>query len=831
MKKLFTVLLCVCMILSVVPMTASIADGEQSQVMFDDVPDGTWYTDAVMWCRERGYMAGTSDNTFTPNGAMTRAMIVTVFAKVADVDLSSDEYGEVMFEDVDAGEWYTRPVCWAAKSGVTAGTGAGLFSPETTVTREQFMQMLYRLLQYIGVDTTYKGGNAFNAFGDKANVSDWAVDALKWAAENDLISGTGSANGAMYLSPLGTVTRAQAAVFLKSALEKNLGGEYPVGKITLGDADISEFTVVYGADFNVKMHEDMRKSAEFFVNAIKNACGVELAMYKDSELPAQEGAHEVLIGVTNREDAGLVSVDRSGLGEYAYLYEMQGNYLILTCPENKPGAGKAVTSFLEDVCGITYFGNHLITYDSKAEASIADGTRVEDTARFDNFANFTHGGDDQLLGSLSGDDAMLNLSHSLPLLGCPGCEYGDTPNSYHHLFHYSGSDPCLSNPDSIDTIIKNVRWIIENNKILSENKEAEAIVHVSQSDSAKFCKCDHCRAIYSVWGLGATYTQIMTYVSNALHDEYPNVKFMAYGCDETGKRPKLANEVSDEKYNAYLEKYGDLKYVPAKDITPPDNCILLLKSDDTCESHALDDPTCPRNADYVNNVKGWCEVYKTIYFNSFTGSKYYDHNIFPDVYELRETVRFFSQFENYKGFRYFAFGTSGSDLTGLHTFLISRLAWDVDISEADYSALINKYLKAAYGAGWSFVREYIDTVERLSDENHWWTYKGVGDRWNSVITAEQWRSDGNYEYCLGLLDRAAELCDTDEQLYAMTVAGVPIRYIGCCLAYDVYKSSQSDADLAAFSALSTEFYNYIKPLNVTQPENWTPTRDPEEWTD
>ena len=821
LKAKISVLLTICIVLSALAaLPAAAADRP-----FTDVTEGTWYYESVIWCRDNGYMTGTSATQFEPDAVMSRAMIVQVLWAAGGKPQPKTDAG---FEDVGSDAWYADAVAWAAGEGIVAGVGDGLFLPEAPLTREQFVQILRRYFEYAGVDVSYNGGKAFDAFADGGDASFWAKESLEWAAENDVISGVGTTDGAPRLLPGGTVTRAQAAVFLRAALEKNLGGAYPVGSLTLGGTDISEFTIVYSDDLSstVKLHENMKQSAEFLADGIKRACGVELPVYKDDELPAVKGAYEILVGITDREAAGLVSVDRAGFRNQAYIYEMKGNYLVLTCPEEKPGAAKAVAQFLEDVCGVTYYGNGLYTCKSIANASIADGVRAAKEASFDNVVNSADGGDDQFLGTLSGDDAMLNLSHSLPVLGCAGCEYGDYPGSDHHIHHYLSSDPCLSDPDVIDTIIANVRKILDNR--IGDRKDMHVMVHVSQSDSAKYCRCQHCSDIYRLWGRGATYVQIITYVNDALKDEYPNVTYVGYACDHSAKRPKTADEISDANYAAFLAKYGDLKYVPAKDITPPENSLIFLKTDTMCTSHEMYDEDCELNREYIERAEGWCKVYGTIYFNNFTGSRTCEHNPFPDVMNLPSTYAFFAQYENFKGFRTFAFN-SDTDFPGLRTFLIARLAWDANMSDEEYTALIDSYLKAKYGPGWTYLREIIDTEERLSSANHWWTYRLSGDNWDQIISREQWSENGELDRCLALCAKAAELCDTPEQEKAVAATTVPLEYVECRMAYAEYKDSGAEQSRAVFTGLTDALNAKLRSLGLAYIQNWPGTENPDNW--
>ncbi|MBQ9647794.1 MAG: S-layer homology domain-containing protein, partial [Oscillospiraceae bacterium] len=74
-------------------------------------------------------------------------------------------------------------------------------------TREQLVVMLYRYAQMKGYDVT--GSAMLDGFGDAADVSAWAADAMRWAVGAGLIRGTGEG-----LEPQGTATRAQAAAII-----------------------------------------------------------------------------------------------------------------------------------------------------------------------------------------------------------------------------------------------------------------------------------------------------------------------------------------------------------------------------------------------------------------------------------------------------------------------------------------------------------------------------------------------------------------------------------------------------------------------------------------
>lgn len=117
---------------------------ESTKMPFTDVAKGSYYYKAVLWAVEQGITSGTSANTFSPNTKCTRAQIVT-FLWRAD-DTSPEWTGSTGFSDVSVSAYYWFPVRWAVKEGITSGTSATTFSPNADCTRAQIVTFLYRAL-------------------------------------------------------------------------------------------------------------------------------------------------------------------------------------------------------------------------------------------------------------------------------------------------------------------------------------------------------------------------------------------------------------------------------------------------------------------------------------------------------------------------------------------------------------------------------------------------------------------------------------------------------------------------------------------------------------
>ena len=125
---------------------------------------------------------------------MTRGMIVTVLAAYDGVNTK-----------VPVGHWYEAGRQWAMEKGISDGTDMN-----GTLTREQLAVMLWN---YAG---NPEPSRDVCDFADGSSASPWAVQALGWAAEQGLISGTGDGS----LLPQEKATRAQAAVILSQFLHQ-----------------------------------------------------------------------------------------------------------------------------------------------------------------------------------------------------------------------------------------------------------------------------------------------------------------------------------------------------------------------------------------------------------------------------------------------------------------------------------------------------------------------------------------------------------------------------------------------------------------------------------
>ncbi len=169
-----------------------------------DVPAGAYYTNALNWALEKGITAGTGANTFGPDSRCSRAQIMTFLWRAAGSPTVS---GGPTFSDVADDAYYAAAVQWAVAQGITSGTGADTFSPDGTCTRAQAVALIYKALGSPEVS----GTNGFTDVDSNA----YYANAVQWALSKGVTSGT----SATTFSPDSQCTRAQIVTFLFKAFE------------------------------------------------------------------------------------------------------------------------------------------------------------------------------------------------------------------------------------------------------------------------------------------------------------------------------------------------------------------------------------------------------------------------------------------------------------------------------------------------------------------------------------------------------------------------------------------------------------------------------------
>lgn len=170
-----------------------------------DVSPSDWYYDAVGFVLSRGYFSGTGSGLFLPNGQLSRAQLAQVLWAMS----GSPDAQDTQFSDVASTDWFYKAVSWCQQEGLIAGYASGIFAPNSLLSREQLVTILYRYAQYDGV--SLRASADLSQFSDGADTALWAAESMRWAVTHDIISIFDNA-----LHPSAIVSRAELAAALYS---------------------------------------------------------------------------------------------------------------------------------------------------------------------------------------------------------------------------------------------------------------------------------------------------------------------------------------------------------------------------------------------------------------------------------------------------------------------------------------------------------------------------------------------------------------------------------------------------------------------------------------
>lgn len=180
----------------------------------EDVPKGSftdirshWAQEYINYVADKNLFSGVSESEFSPDTNMSRAMTVTVLARMSGADLSGLKTD---FSDVMAGQWFYGSVAWGQSSGIVAGTDQSHFTPHDNVSREQMAVFMYRYAMTLGHSDGSFSGSGLAKFTDVSKISSWAYNAVAWAVDNGLLQGRTNTS----LDPGGAISRAEVATII-----------------------------------------------------------------------------------------------------------------------------------------------------------------------------------------------------------------------------------------------------------------------------------------------------------------------------------------------------------------------------------------------------------------------------------------------------------------------------------------------------------------------------------------------------------------------------------------------------------------------------------------
>lgn len=178
-----------------------------AETPFTDVSVRAWYSPYVKYTYEEKLFVGTSDTTFSPSRAITRAELVTVLGRMHQQitnERPDDKKIAPTFSDIEPGRYYTYYVGWAQKNGLVAGYADGSFHPNEQISREMLAEILNNYIKSSDVKLETKKQTS-SGYTDQSDIAAWAANAVKAMTGYGFLSGNPDGS----FAPKSSTTRAE----------------------------------------------------------------------------------------------------------------------------------------------------------------------------------------------------------------------------------------------------------------------------------------------------------------------------------------------------------------------------------------------------------------------------------------------------------------------------------------------------------------------------------------------------------------------------------------------------------------------------------------------
>ena len=246
-------------------------------------------------------------------------------------------------------------------------------------------------------------------------------------------------------------------------------------------------------------------------------------------------------------------------------------------------------------------------------------------------------------------------------------------------------NPCLSLNTEVGQA--NLAKAIKNVKARLEKVPTATIISVSQNDADQ-CRCSYCLEWDAYYGSpSGTILAFVNEVAKEIAKDYPHVTIdtLAYAYSQT----------------------------PPKNIVPEENVCIRLCSITCCFTHPLNDASCPANAKFCRDLEGWSAICNNIHIWDYTTNFAFYIPTYANLHVLQQNMQFFAE-HNAKGM--FPQGNRESttgEFGELRAYLLSKLMMNPYMGEEEYYALMDEFLEAYYGDGWTYIRMYIDKTSEI----------------------------------------------------------------------------------------------------------------------
>ncbi len=178
---------------------------------FSDLKSFAWAKNQIEVLASKGIINGTSETTFNPQAAITRADFMVLLVKALDLNATVDSN----FDDIPADAYYYKQIGIAKKLGITTGVGNNLYKPKDKITRQDMMVLISRALLVSGKISSEGTADVISKYTDKDQVASYAVTGVATLVKEGIVVGSNN-----IINPKGNASRAELAAIVYKVYNK-----------------------------------------------------------------------------------------------------------------------------------------------------------------------------------------------------------------------------------------------------------------------------------------------------------------------------------------------------------------------------------------------------------------------------------------------------------------------------------------------------------------------------------------------------------------------------------------------------------------------------------
>ncbi len=452
---------------------------------------------------------------------------------------------------------------------------------------------------------------------------------------------------------------------------------YPIDKLMINGADISEYVIAYNAELGGMTYF----AAEQLQKYIELSTGVTLSI-ESAGVPA--GTKRILIDPTIVED-----------DDSTFRYFTDADGLVIAGGVTR-GSMYAVYHFLEKALNWRFFTSDTeVCYETNVinlvdvDYTYVHQYKIRDLYMYDYFDSmislkrYQNGDGKRRMGDYGGVISYCPLGiHNFGTLSKTGG--GSDPN------------PCLNHAGNRKRILMAVK------EYLAENPDTKSI-QISQNDKEEYCMCDACKKDLELYKTPAgSIVELMNYIAEKIHEDYPDVIIITF---------------------AYMYSFEC-----PENIVCHDNVMIELTPINMCYQHALTDTVCDvstsefnyrmmNNQDIMEQIEKWSKICKHFYLYDYSANFRYYYSPFPMIDNLYDNYQVFNEIGAWGYINLGNAQNASSEFGELRAYLYAKLTEEPGMTREEFNNHVNEFLAAYYGPAWTIVKEYFDFLHKLSDDN------------------------------------------------------------------------------------------------------------------